>query len=174
MQVFDQVKSASEKSANAMSPIELRVADTNDLQFLNDVYADSRSEEMSQVTHWGEAEKKQFIAFQFSAQDSYYREHYPNSVFYVITHFGQDVGRFYLDRAEDNICIMDIAILTEHRRQGIGRALLREVLEEAQRTHKTVTLHVEPDNPAKLLYHAEGFKVTGEISFYQKMQWQPK
>ena len=171
MQNSEHVTSELDWQSEALSAITLRDAGPDDQDFLLKVYADSRKEEMEQATHWDAEEKQRFLAFQFSAQDTYYKEHYPHSDFYVICHLGQDVGRLYLERTADNICIMDIAVLHDFRRRGIGRFLLRQVLEEARQTHKSVSLHVEPDNPAKKLYLAEGFEVTGEISFYQRMEW---
>jgi ribosomal protein S18 acetylase RimI-like enzyme len=68
---------------------------------------------------------------------------------------------------------MDIALLPEYRNRHIGGGLIREVLEEAHRERKRVSLHVEETNPAKGLYERMGFAVVGEVSFYQLMQWEP-
>lgn len=62
-------------------------------------------------------------------------------------------------RARPLINVHDIAVLSTHRGQGVGRALLRAIEDEA---HKQgcckITLEVREDNPrAHGLYRSEGF-----------------
>jgi ribosomal protein S18 acetylase RimI-like enzyme len=58
--------------------------------------------------------------------------------------------------------IVDIALLPEQRGKGIGTALLRDLLAEADGTGKRVTIHVERLNPALRLYERLGFRVAEE------------
>jgi hypothetical protein len=66
----------------------------------------------------------------------------------VILRDGHPVGRFYVARWEREIRIVDIALLPEHRRAGIGAFLLRDILAEGTHDRKPVTIHVEQFNPA--------------------------
>jgi len=152
--------------------VSLRLAAEVDTALLVAIYSDSRFEEMQQVSHWGDAEKAEFLNFQFNAQDVHYRHHYPKAEYLIIEYHGLDVGRLYIERREQEMCIMDIAILHPYRRRGLARKLITELLTEASQKHQRVILHVEPENVAKQLYIALGFKVVGEISFYQRMEWQ--
>lgn len=54
----------------------------------------------------------------------------------------------------DNILVY-IATHRDQRGRGIGRQLMRKAIETAS---GDVALHVEPDNPAKVLYEQLGFK----------------
>lgn len=153
-------------------PLSLRTSELNDREFLQAVYADSRWEEMLKIGHWDTNEKAQFLQFQFHAQDVHYREHYPVAE-YLIVQLGEiDIGRLYIERQKTQICVMDIAILHSYRQRGIARQLLDDILQEAEINNQKVMLHVEPDNFAKQLYLSLGFKVTKEISLYQRMEWQ--
>jgi GNAT superfamily N-acetyltransferase len=155
---------------NSLSSVRLRVSAEHDQPFLLSVYADSRSEEMKKIGHWTDAEKTEFLRFQFFAQQEHYKKHYPSAEFLIVVVAGEDAGRLYVERTSKDICVMDIALLHQYRRQGIGRKLMTDLLNEAKSNQQTVNLHVEPDNVAKQLYISLGFSVVGEISFYEKME----
>ena len=53
---------------------------------------------------------------------------------------------------------LTLAVVSQHRGRGIGGALLDALLEQAaERGLPTVSLSVEPDNPARSLYESRGF-----------------
>jgi ribosomal-protein-alanine N-acetyltransferase len=60
---------------------------------------------------------------------------------------------------QDEVDIHNIAVHTGFRRQGIGQALLRQVVEQARRRHSSrVTLEVRVSNlAAQKLYESVGF-----------------
>ena len=63
-----------------------------------------------------------------------------------------------------------IAVAPEHRRRGIGQALLRGLLAHADAVHAEVFLEVRTDNdPAIALYEAHGFSTVG----LRKRYYQP-
>ncbi len=169
--VVETVKSDDAFESVAANNIRLKTSELHDVEFLMSVYADSRFDEMQQIYHWNEAEKEEFLRFQFYAQDTHYKEHYPNAEYLIIEQANEAIGRLYIERKPNDICIMDIAILREYRRKGIAKKLIIDVLNEAKQKNAKVYLHVEPDNVAKKLYLSLGFVVVGEISFYQKMEW---
>jgi ribosomal protein S18 acetylase RimI-like enzyme len=68
---------------------------------------------------------------------------------------------------------MDIALLPEHRNQGIGGKLVRDVMNEAAAIGLKVSLHVESYNPAQRLYRRLGFVEAGESGVYQLLEWTP-
>jgi ribosomal protein S18 acetylase RimI-like enzyme len=138
--------------------------------FLYRVYASTRQEELARVP-WDEAQKSTFLKMQFDAQHRYYLENYPRAKFQIILREGIPIGRLYVDRRKKEIRIIDIALLSEYRRQGIGSALLEEILEEGRRFHLPVTIHVEFFNPAMRLYDRLGFRKTSETGIYLKMEW---
>ena len=144
----------------------------DDLPFLYQVYASVRLEELAPVG-WTPEQVDEFLTQQFTAQHQFYHEHYENATYHVILNQGQRVGRLYLARWPTEIRIMDIALLPEYRGQGIGSALLADILAEGARTGKRVSIHVEKFNPALRLYERLGFTRSVDRGVYWFMEWQP-
>jgi GNAT superfamily N-acetyltransferase len=152
--------------------LALRPIRPDDEAFLYRVYASTRAEEMA-VVPWTEAEKTAFLRMQFAAQHRYYQEQFPDAAFDVILCDGRPVGRLYVHRRADEICIVDIALLPEHRGAGLGSALLGELLAEADRAGKPVRIHVERFNPALRLYQRLGFRHAGDTGVYFLLERPP-
>ena len=136
------------------------------------MYASTRAEEMALVD-WSNAEKEVFLKMQFEAQHRFYQEQFIQAQFQIIQLGEEPIGRYYVDRREDEIRLIDIALLPEHRNQGIGGKLLVSLLEEAKLAGKPVRIHVETFNPAMSLYQRMGFYPIGENGVYQLMQRDP-
>jgi GNAT superfamily N-acetyltransferase len=141
-----------------------------DTGFLSRLYASTRAEELA-LTHWDDDHKQAFLAMQFTAQHAYYQEHYRGAAFDLILLAGMPIGRIYLARWEDQVRIVDIALLPEHRGQGIGTAFLRAVLAEGARLGLAVTIHVERFNPALRLYERLGFRTAADKGVYLLLRW---
>ncbi len=136
-----------------------------DRAFLARVYASTREEELAAVP-WTPAQKASFVAMQFDAQDAYWQEQRPGTERTVVLVGGRPAGRLYVDRAADEIRIVDIALLPEFRGSGAGTALLRSVLDEGDRRGLPVTIHVEKGNRARALYARLGFVPVSDAGAY--------
>jgi ribosomal protein S18 acetylase RimI-like enzyme len=147
----------------------LRPAGQADRDFLLRVYASTREEEL-RLVDWSDEQKAAFVQQQFEAQDAYWREHYHPATFDVIEVDGEPAGRLYVARWEDEIRIIDIALLPEHRGCGTGTALICELLDEAGAAGKRLSIHVELNNPARRLYERLGLKPVGEHGVYLLME----
>ena len=159
---------------NAVTPtLTLRPAGPADEAFLLAVYASTRQAELALVP-WSEEQKAEFLRGQFEAQTAHYREHYTGVSYDAIELDGRPVGRLYVARWDDEIRIMDIALLPEHRGAGIGTRLLRDLLGEAAETEKRVTIHVEASNPALRLYERLGFRPVKERGPYLLLEARPE
>lgn len=152
--------------------VRLRPMVEADLPFLEKVYGSTREAELAQ-TDWSDAQKAQFIAFQFSAQHQHYTTHYHGAQYFVIERDQAAVGRLYLHWREDELRIVDIALLPEARGAGIGNALLDALMTRAASQGKGVSIHVEQMNPAMRLYQRLGFQRIGEHGIYHLMEWRP-
>jgi ribosomal protein S18 acetylase RimI-like enzyme len=150
----------------------LRPISESDDRFLRRVYASVREDELALVP-WDEAQREAFLRQQFDAQDRHYREHYDGASFDVIEVEGEPAGRLYVARWEDEIRIMDIALLPEHRGAGIGTRLLRDLLDEARRTGRRVSIHVEKQNRALRLYERLGFATVADRGVYLLLEATP-
>ncbi|WP_347336836.1 GNAT family N-acetyltransferase [Bradyrhizobium embrapense] len=147
-----------------------RIADA-DLPFLARLYASTRTGELA-VAPWSMEQKAAFLAMQFHAQHAHYQQHYPTADWLVMMRGGEDIGRLYLDRWPSEHCVIDIAFLPEHRGSGLGGALMRDLLDEADRAGKAMTIHVEKFNPAMRLYRRLGFVTEEDKGVYDLMRWQ--
>ena len=154
------------------SGITLRPVGPSDRDFLLQVYASTREDEL-RLVDWSEDQKEAFVRMQFEAQDAYYREHYHPATFDVIEVDGEALGRLYVARWENEIRIVDITLLSEHRGRGIGTALLRELLEEAAGAGKRLSIHVEKHNPARRFYERLGFSEAADHGLYLLMEVRP-
>jgi GNAT superfamily N-acetyltransferase len=152
--------------------ISLRISRPADREFLFIVYASTRADELALVD-WTEEQKAAFLWMQFEAQSRFYVENYPGAEFQLILLDGQPVGRLYIHRQQEEIRIMDIALLPEYRRRGIGTVLLNGILEEAKSKHVPVTIHVERFNPAMQLYERLGFHLKEDRGVYHLLEWSP-
>lgn len=152
--------------------VTLRRVNGSDGSFLFQVYASTRQEELAHVG-WGESQKQSFLEMQFQAQRRYYESEYPGAEFQVILAGGCPVGRLYVHRRENEIRIMDLALLPPSRRQGIGTRLLKAILDEGAQSNRRVTIHVEIFNPALQLYERLGFRRVATNGVYHLLQWMP-
>jgi ribosomal protein S18 acetylase RimI-like enzyme len=155
-----------------MAGVGLRPAEAGDRELLFRVYASTRSEELA-VVPWNDAQKEAFLRAQFEAQDRWYREHYERASFDVVLVDGEPSGRLYVHRGESETRIVDIALLPEHRGDGVGTTLLRDLLDEADAAGRRVTIHVERFNPALRLYERLGFAVAEDKGVYLLLERLP-
>jgi ribosomal protein S18 acetylase RimI-like enzyme len=155
-----------------MQQLTLRPITADDLAILYRIYASTRVEELAQ-TDWSEEQKAAFLQQQFAAQHQYYQANYPGAQFQIVQEDGQPIGRWYVDRWEDQIRIIDIALLPEQRRRGVGTQLIDRVLAEGRRLNLPVTIHVERLNPALRLYQRLGFRLEEDKGVYLFLKWTP-
>ena len=125
------------------------------------------------VVDWTEEMKDAFVRQQFNAQHVWYQEHYQGATFDVILVDGVPAGRLYVHRRANEIRLVDITFLPEHRKGGLGTSILRDLMADGEAVGKPVTIHVEVYNPALRLYERLGFKPIEERGPYLLMEWRP-
>ncbi len=120
---------------------------------------------------WNIQEKDEFLDMQFNAQHKFYQDTFTAANFELVIFENQRIGRLYIDRRDTEIRVIDIALLSEFRGQGIGENLMQEILDEAHTHGKSVTIHVEKENPAMTLYTRLGFNEVEDQGVYRLMEW---
>jgi ribosomal protein S18 acetylase RimI-like enzyme len=150
--------------------VTLRPVTDADRDFLLEVYASTREDELSQVA-WPQGQREAFVRMQFDAQDADYRQRNPSSSFDVIEVGGRPAGRLYVDRRPDDIRIVDIALLPEHRGSGVGTQLIASLMDEAAASRCKLSIHVEVHNRASALYTRMGFVVVAQGPVHNRMEW---
>jgi ribosomal protein S18 acetylase RimI-like enzyme len=152
--------------------VAFRPIQPEDQEFLCRLYASTRREELAPVP-WSEEEKAAFLRMQFEAQHRHYQEHYPGARFDLVLADGEPIGRLYVEEWPSQIRLIDIALLPEQRNRGLGSRLLRDLMAEAERAGKPLTIHVEKFNPALRLYRRLGFRSIEDKGVYELMEWRP-
>jgi len=136
------------------------------------LYSESRREEINRAG----MDKNQaviFLSMQFEAQQKYYFDTYPKADYMVVEQGGKTIGRLYLYRAKQELRIIDILLFESCRGTGIGSKLMYDILDEAKRDAKYVTIHVAMESPAIRLYKRLGFKNKGDAGLYHFMEFTP-
>ena len=157
-------------AAQGARSIFLRPTTPADRELLLRVYASTREEELAPVP-WPPEAKEAFLRQQFEAQDAWWRTNYTGASFEVVVADGNDAGRLYLWEGPSEVRIVDVALLPEARRGGIGTRLVRDVQARAAAAGKAVTIHVERMNPALRLYERLGFRLVEDKGVYLFLSW---
>jgi GNAT superfamily N-acetyltransferase len=152
--------------------VALRPASRDDYEFLERLYASARAAEVAAIP-WSAERKRTFLAQQFAAQSADYARNYSDASFDVVLVDGEPAGRLIVARREAEFKLIDIALLPEHRSQGIGTRLLAPLLDEAVQRGVKVEIHVERYNRALTLYRRLGFEPVEEDVVYLRMERPP-
>jgi ribosomal protein S18 acetylase RimI-like enzyme len=106
-------------------------------------------------------------------QERYFRTHFVPALLQVIQIDGRDVGMLNIQERIEEFFIVNLEILPEYQRQGIGTEVIRNLLSAAKRQGKPVALQVLKSNIlARHLYQRLGFGVTGENETHYIMAWE--
>lgn len=152
--------------------ITLRPVCKGDEPFLLRLYASTRQDELA-LTGWSEAQKEAFIEMQFNAQQHYYGSENPAGDHRIILLNDRSIGRVYVSSKEEEVRILDITLLPEHRNRGTGTAIIRAILEAAAKEGKPVTIYVETFNPSLRLFERLGFSREKEEGIHYLLKWSP-
>ena len=156
--------------AAAALAISSRAEAEDDGPFLERLYASARAAELA-ITGWPEAQQRAFLLQQYRAQHAFYRGHFPNAQWLILEREGQAIGRLYLNDGREALRIIDISLIPSVRGQGIGRAIVTDLIEAAAAARKKVSLQVEQHNPARRLYDRLGFVARADRGIYVEMEW---
>lgn len=155
--------------------VSLRPANEDDYEDLVRVYASTRAAELAQVTWWDDAQKLAFCRAQYDAQKLEYDARFPGAQYDVVLIEGHTAGRIWVGRDEEEIRLLDIALLPDVQGEGVGAALVGALIDEARSTGKRLRHMVFTLNEdARRFYERLGFRVFGEFSGYLQMEWSPE
>ena len=153
--------------------IELRPVRAGDEVLLLAIYASTREAERD-TARWTDGEWEEFVRMQFEAQRRHYSSHFPSAEQSIVLRGGEPIGRIWVLRAADEIRLLDIAVLPEHRRRGIGTHLIQDLQEEARAANLPLRHSVELGNPgARRLYERLGFAEVETQGLHTLMEWNP-
>lgn len=161
------------RAQEAVISFALRPACAGDEAFLFELYCTTRKDE---IAAWGldSSQQEILLRMQFNAQRQHYELAYEAIEHSIILVGNRPTGRIMVFRSEQEFVLVDIALLPEARGLGIGGALIADLLAEAERARRPVSLHVEKDNRARRLYERLGFEICEDNGMYFKMEWRPR
>ena len=140
-----------------------------DLPFVEALFASTRAEEFA-LTGLAPEQLQALLVQQHKAQHHHYRLHHSAAEWLIVERADEPIGRLYLDRSGESDRVIDISLAPAARGQGIGGAILADVIADAQARERTVSIHVETRNPARRLYERLGFEIVGDAGIYLRME----
>src|ERR1700757_4652901 len=152
--------------------VTLRPLRSDDQEFLFQLYSSTRGQEFAGLG-WPAAQLETFLRMQFNAQQRWYETLYAQAEHRIVEQDGRPIGRLLVQWNEDFTQLVDIALLAEHRGQGIGGALLGELIQQCTRDGSALRLQVLKTNPAQRLYERLGFSKVSEDQMYFQMERKP-
>jgi len=151
--------------------VELRPVTESDDEFLLGLYASTREQELSQA-EWIEGQKEMFLRWQFDLQRREYETRFPDADYRVIVIDQQRAGRIWIGADDEQIRLLDIALLPEFQNRGVGTKLLERLKSEAQSAGKALRHMVFVlNNNADRFYERLGFKKIEDFGAYKHMEW---
>jgi GNAT superfamily N-acetyltransferase len=154
--------------------LTLRLVTKEDEPFLRALYASTRDAELSQV-EWPEGQRDVFVRWQFDMQRREYDARFPDARYQMIVIDGEPAGRIWVGEDEEQIRLLDIALLPQFQKRGAGTVLLGELMKEAAHAGKLLRHMVFVlNNDAHRFYERLGFVVIEDLGAYKHMEWQAK
>ncbi len=148
--------------------IGLRPVEDGDGDFLRALFASTRTAELAALAH-DPALQNLFLDSQLRARNAHYARLYGDDDQRLLLVDGRSAGLLYLGHGEEELRLIDLALLPEHRGAGLGTAVLRALLALAGARGVPMRLHVARHNPALRLYERLGFEPEAEEGVYVRM-----
>jgi GNAT superfamily N-acetyltransferase len=158
--------------ADCADSISTRPVTTADADLLLEIYKSSRGDDLLELG-WSEERINEFLGMQYEAQQ-HFSENEHSATDEIILWQGEPAGRLIVERREDEIRCVDLALLPEHRSGGIGSFLLRKLQDEARQAKMPLRLQVIRFNRAVNLFERAGFERTSETGTHFQMEWNPR
>jgi ribosomal protein S18 acetylase RimI-like enzyme len=103
-------------------------------------------------------------------QRGFFDEHFDPAGRRIVVVDGRDVGVLQTEQRKDSHFLANVEISPPFQGQGVGTAIVRDLVAEARTRGVPVTLQVLKENPgARRLYERLGFAVTGETETSHQM-----
>ena len=154
--------------------LTLRPVNQADDEFLLRVYDSTRTEELAQA-EWQEGQREAFLKWQFDLQRQEYQTRFPDAEYFVILIDDQPAGRIWIGQDDEQIRLLDIALLPEFQNRGAGTLLVRSLIERARASGKVLRHMVFVlNNDAHRFYERLGFEVIEDLGAYKHMEWKIK
>jgi GNAT superfamily N-acetyltransferase len=147
--------------------LERRPAVAADDAFLRELYATTRPD----LAGWDEAAREAFIGIQVAAQRREWEAAFPGSTDEVLLLDARPVGRLWVAWLPNACVLVDMILLPERRRGGLGTRVVADILAEADRRGVPVRVTVERTNAPSLAFCKRlGFVETDRDDVYVRLE----
>ena len=145
----------------AVATLELRPASVRDLEFVLTVERETMREYA--IATWGSWSEDQVQARAVKNVSSGFTQ--------VIELGGMPIGTQVVERTAEHVRLLQLFILPEHQRHGVGSKLVQQLIDEARERGVPLQLRVLKVNPAQELYKRIGFSVVDETPEHVYMEY---
>jgi ribosomal protein S18 acetylase RimI-like enzyme len=132
------------------------------------------------ASSWPETIRDNLLDVQYRARRNSIRANFPQAESLLVLLDGQNAGWLVVDGTEgtqkDELRLVEILLLPDHRGKGVGSQLIRDLLLTAERAHLPLRLSVDVRNAAAIrLYERLGFRrIAGdEIRHFMEVPYLP-
>jgi GNAT superfamily N-acetyltransferase len=147
----------------AAARVRLRPASSSDFEFIYAARVLGLKEHVERIWGWDDEED----------QRTRFRVAFDPSRYQIVVIDGRDVGAISVHWSGEAALIADLEMLPAWRGRGVGTALIRGVIADADARGLPVTLQVLHGNRARDLYERLGFAVDGETATHTVMRHAP-
>ncbi|GGG84163.1 GNAT family N-acetyltransferase [Paenibacillus radicis (ex Gao et al. 2016)] len=153
--------------------MHLRPATLEDEPFRYETFAVTKREE---IASWGFGanEAEQLVQFQYRAREASYSAAYPDAKYMIVCVEERRAGVLRVHYGANAITLVDIALATDMRGNGLGTKVLTGLQADAASLSQPILLQVDNSNiAARRLYLKHGFEVNKAEEVYTSMKWMP-
>jgi ribosomal protein S18 acetylase RimI-like enzyme len=141
--------------------VSTRLECAGDEPFLRHLIIATVAEELMAAS-WPDAIRENLLDMQYRARRNSIRANFPKGESLIVLVEGGSAGWLFVSTGFDEIRLVDIMILQEHRGKGIGSALIQNLFAKAERAHLALRLSVDVMNAGAIrLYSKLGFHRVG-------------
>jgi ribosomal protein S18 acetylase RimI-like enzyme len=130
--------------------------------------------EQSQASAWPPPFREELLETQYQVLRQGIRNSASGSPGTIVLREDRPVGWYVAANRADEIFLVTIMVLAKHRKKGIGSAILQDLLEESDQSHKPLRLTVGVNNNSAVrLYETFGFQRLGGDEVNHLMERRP-
>jgi len=137
----------------------LRPSTDEDFDFLYDLKVACLKEYVAAAFGWDEDYQRQRFAEHFNAEE-----------IQIIMQGDHDIGSLSVEQRDTEVYVAGIYIAPEKQNQGLGTAVLLDVISDASESGLDVTLQVLKVNLARRLYERLGFRTHSATEHHYQMR----
>ncbi len=154
-----------------MDPLQFRPVAKSDEAFLFQLFCSVRADALGPA-NLPAADLEPLMRMQYAGQRGTYASQFPGAEHSILLQEGQPVGASYVSRTEEEIRLVDVALLPSHRGAGRGTAVIRALQEEARASGRPLRLKVDVSNVAACrLYERLGFEEVDRSPTHIELAW---